>query len=170
MGPGWMAECHHLVDRFCFLTGNWVSASEPLAFSIHQDVDLLPDVLPNSLRIPLVSRRVKEKIERESPFSVQFVPARLEATDGSVVYHLMNVLGRRRLEGLHRTNRFRVIGRKRAYFLTERRLHGSLGTQHVMRDDRTMRLYVSERLADVLERSRVTGIRFTEVERLEGTT
>ncbi|WP_114570791.1 imm11 family protein [Exiguobacterium flavidum] len=169
MGPGWVAECHQRIDRFCFLTGSFVSASEPLAFSIRQDVDFLPDVLPNSLRIPLVSRRVKQEIERESPFSVQFIPVRLEATDGSVVYHLMNVLSRRRLEELHRTNRFRVIGRKRAYFLTERHLSGSLGSQHVMRDDRTLRLYVSQRLAGVLERSRITGIRFTEVERLEGT-
>lgn len=167
MGKGWRAQCHHQIDRHRFTTGEWFLNASLLAFSIEQDADMLPDVLPNVLNIPLVSERMKQALEQFTPFSVQCLRVQLQTRSGWSNYYLINILAVRRVEHLHKTNIFRPIGKKYVYFMTERLVQDSLGVHHLLRDELTDRIFVSSQLARYLERLTVTGIQFDEINRME---
>lgn len=167
MGKGWKAICHHQFDRHRLLIGEWFHNVGVLAFSINQDADLLPDVLPNTFDLPLVSERMQRVIEAYAPFSVQCLKVHLETKDGVVPYYLLNLLSVSRIEYLHTTDVFRPIPRRRVYFLTERRINDSICPHHLMRDERTQRMFISAQLARQFERMAVTGIHFEEIQRME---
>lgn len=167
MGKGWMATCHHQIDRYRFMTGEWFLNTSLLAFSIEQDADMLPDVLPNELNIPLVSERMKQTLERLTPFSVQCLRVQLKTRSGLSNYYLINILAVRRVEHLHKTNIFRTIRKRQVYFMTERIISESLGPHHILRDERTDRIFLSDTLARYLEQLTVTGVHFGEINRME---
>jgi len=167
MGRGWMATCHHQIDRYRFTTGEWFLNASLLAFSIEQDADMLPDVLPNELRIPLVSERMKQILERLTPFSVQCLRVQLKTRTGLINYYLINILAVRRVEHLHKTEIFRTLRKKQVYFMTERIISTSLGPHHILRDERTERIFLSDTLARCFQQLAVTGIHFDEINRME---
>ncbi|MCY1692178.1 hypothetical protein OVA29_17605 [Exiguobacterium sp. SL14] len=84
-----------------------------------------------------------------------------------VPYYLLNLLSVSRIEYLHTTDVFRPIPRRRVYFLTERRINDSICPHHLMRDERTQRMFVSAQLARQFERMAVTGIHFEKIQRME---
>ncbi|WP_236630010.1 imm11 family protein [Exiguobacterium sp. KRL4] len=167
MGKGWMAICHHQIDRYRFTTGEWFLNASLLAFSIEQDADMLPDVLPNELNIPLVSERMKQTLERLTPFSIQCLRVQLKTRSGLSNYYLINILAVRRVEHLHKTEIFRTIRKRQVYFMTERIVSESLGPHHILRDERTNRIFLSNTLARYLEQLAVTGVHFGEINRME---
>jgi len=163
-----LGSCNDAIspDRFLFIDAKRVTlgASFPsFNFSAPRSKLLRLDVMPNNIRVPLISPRAASLLAEICPNDFQLVPASVQTRDGSIDdYFLLNVIAE--ISGMdHAKSSFKRLPGLPAIMKVERLRYvtGATGDHHLARErEYEPFLWASEKVVQTFAREKIKGCAF----------
>lgn len=153
-------------DRFLFIRAKPVEFGAPhpsFTFAAPRSRLLKLDVLPNNIRVPLISPRVASLLMELCPHDFQLLPARIKTPDASIDdYFLLNVTTE--ISGIDHENSILILFRGYREIMKVERLRyaaGSMGSHHLARETEYMPyLWASDVVVRAFEKEKFKGCKF----------